>query len=1259
MMSRSTLLVAAFAFAGAAVAADYTWQGGASGKWTEPSNWSVGGTTAADWPKGGDLAFFDSEATFTEDFDFGTGDLTVSNVTAATLTFDCSIAGEGGFNKRGDGPIHLKKANPFTGKFTSLGENACEWGESKGFSCAVYIYDSGSMGLLEAHLDCDKKAHGSRLHIMNDMTITIPVTISRDGIQQGGICIYGHAVTFTKPFSAPMRFIPDGQGGSMTFADTFTAGWFHPAAMTMTFQGKFKITSRMYMCNDLLMHLQAADNELYDCQLGGGDRLYLEAENALGSKFFVKFVKNSWFDLCGNDQKVTTISGWTEPPSLTDGNYGFTSSEPATLHLSGSGLEVPGFHGQFAGKAGLEWDSPKEFVFTSTSQDTRGAVTVTRGTVRMQNGVSFPHLGKLSVGAGGQFAMDADAGTFYGRSVEVATGGKLVLGANKELICQSAKLGDTELLDGTYGVDDKDLAAYFEGSDTSAKLIVDSHPLNEWTGGASGSWSDDGNWALGTKPGAGERVKITGAVSVTLDAATPELLDFELAGGATLMTSGWTSKLTATSVKVGAGCVLTTDGPFATAEDAPASRVWIVCRDLEIADGARLDVKGKGWCGGTSGTPGLCGISGAGFGPGAPLYGNRGASHGGQGADFDVSNGYNKNTIDRGMFGFVYDDPYAPTLPGSGAVSGGATRAGGGAVRIEATGAVTVDGVICADSPDATADGQYCGSGGSVWISCATFAGSGSVSANGGSGFYGAYPGFLSYYRGDEAYGYPGAGGGGMVRVECAAIGDLDGMKISAAPGYYVGNSKGKGRYAAVNHDAYRSDADLGTLTFGNNLVLDALLGKGLSGRLVGVTNYTYQSDMDWTWGHVRFAGEGATVAFGGDVTISGEDSRLEIGGIESGVRRTVIIDRYAGKKLNSCTIAGDLTLAGGAFDIRAAETNATMRWGGEVTVGGDLTVGAGGYLYPWCDVMNLGASHFTVGGAFTVEEGGTVMADRRGGAGGWNSGNQTIAQRGYLLPTGGRTFGFGLGGTSNRGSAHGGVGGAGWSETNGVGQASGSGCTVLCPDEWTADYPGAGGGAGGYGEGGEGGGLVYVEAKGAVTVNGTVTANGYASAYSGLGDGDAYTVNVQMGGGAGGGIYLSGASFAGSGTISARGGNATSGYVDGKPGKTVDYTGVRFAYVGGCGGGGRVVVRTGADVEGKTKLLKDVSSDYHSDAVVQELNAFTGSISVGGGTNIWNKADAALKGKSAPQFEQTYGGDGTVRFLRDIPAPGAILLVR
>ena len=124
-----------------------------------------------------------------------------------------------------------------------------------------------------------------------------------------------------------MRFIPDGQGGSMTFADTFTAGWFHPAAMTMTFQGKFKITSRMYMCNDLIMHLQASDNELYDCQLGGGDRLYLEAENALGSKFFVKFVKNSWFDLCGNDQKVTTISGWTEAPSLTDGNYGFTSSE--------------------------------------------------------------------------------------------------------------------------------------------------------------------------------------------------------------------------------------------------------------------------------------------------------------------------------------------------------------------------------------------------------------------------------------------------------------------------------------------------------------------------------------------------------------------------------------------------------------------------------------------------------------------------------------------------------------------------------------------------------------------------------------------------------------------------------------------------------------------------------------------------------------------------------------------------------------------
>ena len=91
-------------------AAEYRYTGlGAEGVWTDQENWDPN----TDYPKGGDLAIFEAAATFTTDFSFGTGDLTVSNDAAATLTFECSISGDGGFNKRGGGTIHLKKNNPF------------------------------------------------------------------------------------------------------------------------------------------------------------------------------------------------------------------------------------------------------------------------------------------------------------------------------------------------------------------------------------------------------------------------------------------------------------------------------------------------------------------------------------------------------------------------------------------------------------------------------------------------------------------------------------------------------------------------------------------------------------------------------------------------------------------------------------------------------------------------------------------------------------------------------------------------------------------------------------------------------------------------------------------------------------------------------------------------------------------------------------------------------------------------------------------
>jgi len=84
--------------------------------------------------------------------------------------------------------------------------------------------------------------------------------------------------------------------------------------------------------------------------------------------------------------------------------------------------------------------------------------------------------------------------------------------------------------------------------------------------------------------------------------------------------------------------------------------------------------------------------------------------------------------------------------------------------------------------------------------------------------------------------------------------------------------------------------------------------------------------------------------------------------------------------------------------------------------------------------------------------------------------------------------------------------------------------------------------------------------------------------------------------------------------------------------------------------------VRTGADVDRKSKLLKDQSADYQSDPIVQELVTFNGTLTAAGGTNAWY-----YYGKStpAPQKAESYGGNGTVRFLRTVALPGLMYLIR
>jgi hypothetical protein len=130
---------------------------------------------------------------------------------------------------------------------------------------------------------------------------------------------------------------------------------------------------------------------------------------------------------------------------------------------------------------------------------------------------------------------------------------------------------------------------------------------------------------------------------------------------------------------------------------------------------------------------------------------------------------------------------------------------------------------------------------------------------------------------------------------------------------------------------------------------------------------------------------------------------------------------------------------------------------------------------------------------------------------------------------------GPGLGFWTNGSGGGGGYGGAG-----GAGESGAAGGFAYGSSNAPVDFGSGGGLPAPSGLLSQGGGAIYLQAGGAVTVNGTVTANGAPGLFEGAG------------GGAGGSVWLEGFALAGNGTISANGGA-------GEPGG------------GGGGGGGRI----------------------------------------------------------------------------------------
>ena len=437
---------------------------------------------------------------------------------------------------------------------------------------------------------------------------------------------------------------------------------------------------------------------------------------------------------------------------------------------------------------------------------------------------------------------------------------------------------------------------------------------NVWTGRAGNArWDDDGNWSAGV-PAADQCVAIrTGAVIRVTDATAP-LRSLELGADQTLAVEGWNSALRAEALRI-AGTVTHAANDVASDDWItwePRHRILIEGSNIVLAATGRLDADGRGYR--------------RGQGPGSPVNLRGGAGHAGTGG-----NGY-------GMPGGpAYGDPARPEQPGSGGGRDTGGTAGGGAIRIRASGTLTIDGCIRACGEDAHADFGAGGSGGSVWLSAQVLAGSsnGWICVNGGRG----------HSRG-------GGGAGGRIAL------DYDSARQAAL---------------ATPHPSFRAEGRPGTQSPYSGGLAPAEMGTlALSDAL-----FFGDACAAGRWQHLQV------------VLVSQQDWRLAplvldgtIVGLEEGVRLQV---------------AGDLVLTNGAELHLFAQPVADPRTqpGGRLTVDGDLRVHPGCRIVPSSHPTNGASVWLAVGRDLHVAATGAIDADQRGYACGFGPGKPAAGSGG------------------------------------------------------------------------------------------------------------------------------------------------------------------------------------------------------------------------------------------------------------------------
>jgi len=461
-----------------------------------------------------------------------------------------------------------------------------------------------------------------------------------------------------------------------------------------------------------------------------------------------------------------------------------------------------------------------------------------------------------------------------------------------------------------------------------------------------------------------------------------------------------TSTITLTSAIEISGTLTVTDTAVVQHGNESLVGVNVIAANIDIQNGSKIDVTGKGYAGGIGATD--AGPAADGNGPGGGRGGGNGGSQAGEGGSHGGLGGTNDSTGDQNG---TYGNPGNPTTLGSGGggsiySTGGDGGNGGGLIRLIATNTITIDGSLLANgNVGATASrGAGGGAGGAIYVKAPT------VTCTDGN-----TDSTCDYSRVIEAKGGNGGGAGAYNKTKGAAGGGgiITVLSDNVTNGVFTGISAANNTTGGVisgsgNPPSGTPNGANGRLFSGSHLT--CYLGANT------VINQSFVNDN--SCGKIQTINDALTITLSGTINLVG-NGQFIIGDGSSSI---------------TTTFSGTMTLDNSDYLVikdNAALTHAQGSSAGLEIVADKIQIDSTGSI----DVIGKGSS----GGAATVAGEGTGGGNAPSGVSGGSGGGHGGKGGNGNLAVGGSTHGsqdspitLGSGGSGGNGctAAPGGAGG-------------------------------------------------------------------------------------------------------------------------------------------------------------------------------------------------------------------------------------------